>query len=68
MLHDNWTEYFMVWIQICIVIYICNEMHKTLHSVFELLKQQMCRVTNYVDIVFIMLNIVIWIWKLTFQF
>jgi hypothetical protein len=29
-LHDNWIEYFVVWIQICMVIYICSEMHKTL--------------------------------------
>jgi hypothetical protein len=25
----NWIEYFIVWIQICMIFYICNEMHKT---------------------------------------
>jgi hypothetical protein len=29
MLHDNWIEYFMVWTQICMVIYICNEIYRT---------------------------------------
>jgi hypothetical protein len=29
MLHDNWIEYFMVWIQISMIIYICSEMRKT---------------------------------------
>jgi hypothetical protein len=29
MLHDNWIEYFMVWTQICMVVYLCSEMHKT---------------------------------------
>jgi hypothetical protein len=29
MLHDNWIEYFMAWTQICMVVYIFNEMHKT---------------------------------------
>ncbi len=29
MLHDNWIEYFMFWIQICMVVYVCTEMHKT---------------------------------------
>jgi hypothetical protein len=29
MLHDNWIEYFMVWTQICMVVYICSEMYKT---------------------------------------
>ncbi len=28
MLHDNWIEYFMVWTQICMVVYICSEMYK----------------------------------------
>jgi len=27
-LHDNLIEYFMVWIQICMIIYICSEMQK----------------------------------------
>jgi hypothetical protein len=27
-LHDNYIGYFMVWTQICMVVYICNEMHK----------------------------------------
>jgi hypothetical protein len=29
MLHDNWIEYFMVWTQICMVVYICSEMNRT---------------------------------------
>jgi hypothetical protein len=29
MLHDNWIEYFMVWTQICMVVYICGEIHIT---------------------------------------
>jgi hypothetical protein len=29
MLHDNWIEYFMVWTQICMVICICSEIHRT---------------------------------------
>jgi hypothetical protein len=29
MLHDNWIKYFMVRTQICMVVYICNEMHVT---------------------------------------
>jgi hypothetical protein len=29
MLHDNWIEYFMVWTQICMVVCICSEMHRT---------------------------------------
>jgi hypothetical protein len=29
MLHDYWIEYFMAWTQVCIVVYIFNEMHKT---------------------------------------
>jgi len=29
MLHDNWIEYFLVWTQICMIVYICNEMHRT---------------------------------------
>jgi hypothetical protein len=29
MLHDNWIEYFMVWIQIQMVVCICNEMHRS---------------------------------------
>jgi len=28
-LHDNCIEYFMVWTQICMVVHICSEMHKT---------------------------------------
>jgi uncharacterized protein YpbB len=30
MLHDNWIEYFMVWTQICMVVYMCSEMYKTI--------------------------------------
>jgi hypothetical protein len=27
-LYDNCIEYFMVWIQICVVVYMCNVVHK----------------------------------------
>jgi hypothetical protein len=28
-LHDNCIEYLMFWIQIFMVVYLCNEIHKT---------------------------------------
>jgi hypothetical protein len=51
-LHDNCIEYFMVWTQICMVVYICSEMHKTFLQLLitnltsHNLKMELCNITS----------------------